>query len=671
MSISFPYQDAIRRRLVIDFVKENRRSPTEAELKDLLRIQFEKYATIDNVGFAGFEMVRPGYTDYSSANEENINRAALADDHRVLRERIESLSDILESSFRGFTATATRCSRALDQLERRADTLLLLNGNSDVFVNGIEEAFKTHQHVDFGFTTASVEDGYATLGRKGYSTLDLSTAKFRYTVMAPKGILSKRNTSDITSLREDDGNIWDYLVYTDYEQGKVSLIIEISLQDPSYVGDLKLGIAPLSVNKKMTASLFYSVDGQAFSLLEPAETVITSDSLVFNVGIDGIKKLQVLLTKEAYDSKTPNKKQNVYAFSLDSLKIFTDLYQDDSHSVLICGPYEVISAEGSPVYFSKATLSACTYEPDETSIDFYLSNDGENWKFSAHDGKSLQLVTFGDSTSTVSAAYIDPSETAQTVLEEAEGIDEVDFQSEGILNIYISPDYEGQVPLQSIVIKRNIVGTDEDTLLLGATPGWSLDERTRRYTTTVYVSAAEGRTIDFGPKSIIVNGTNLSGQVFLRQGYSVLGVSDVNWVTVQTGITDVASLKFADPLYPYNHKLLIEGYPYPGAFTGEKVYTGVEEYFGVKLSYMAPDLFSYLQPSDKNYYTVFTIEELDGAIYFKVKVNKKDSTWSEELYEADWTIQNSDTNQLWVKAIMSSSADGKTPRIENFRVQVI
>jgi hypothetical protein len=671
MSISVPYQNAIRRRAVTDFVKENRRSPTEAELRDLLRLKYEKYSAVDDIGFTGYELTRPTYSGTSSAEAENINRHALLDDQRVGRQRLEELTLLLEESFRGFYATASRSARALDQLEKRVDTLLLLNGNSDVFVNGIEEAFKTHEHVDYEVTDASVEDGYATLGRTGYGTVDLAEAKLKYAVVAPKGVLSKRNTSDITSLKTDDGTFWEYLVYTDYEQGRVSLVIEVEFNQASYVGDVKLGISPSSINKKMTASLFYSIDGTAFTVTKPAEVTVESESLVFNVGIDTVKKIQVVLTKDAYDTKTPNRKQCIYSFSLDSLKIYGDFYDDGTASTLLCGPYDILDSSGSPVYFTKAALSACTCEPEETSVDFYVSNDGETWKFSSHDEKSVQLVTFGDSSVGTSVAYVNSTSSPYAVLAEAVGVDEVDFQTEGILNAYIPATYYKQIPLQSIVLTRNIVDEDPGTKILGAERGWYLDEVTKRYTTTIYVDAPEGRTMNFGPKAVGVNGTMLSGQIYFEQGYSVVSVSDTNWRTVPSGITDVASLKAADPLYPYNHKLLLSGYSYPTDFSGEKVYTGVDEYFGRRLAYMAPDLFAFLEPGDTNYYNVFTIEELDGAVYFKVKVNKQDSTWLQEKFGFDWTVQNSESNQLWVKAVLTSSATGKTPRIESFRVQVI
>lgn len=661
MSISTPYQSAIRRRAVVDFIRDNRRSPTEAELRELLRLQYEKYSAVDDIGFAGYELNRPGFSATSSAATENTNRKALADDQRVLRERLEELALLQEEAFRGFFATAARNARSLDQLEKRVDTLLLINGNSDVFVNGIEEAFQTHEHVDYELTDASVEDGYTTIGRTGYGIIDLAEVKLKYAVVAPKGILSKRNTSDINSLKSDDGTFWEYLVYTDYEHGRVSLVIEVEFNEASFVGDVKLGLSPSSVNKKMTASLFYSIDGTEFTATDPLEVTVESDSLVFNVGIEGVKKVQVVFSKDAYDTKTPNRKQCIYSFSLDSLKIYSDLFEEGSSSVLICGPYDLLDSSGSPIYYTKAALSACTYEPDETSVDFYVSNDGETWKFSSHDEKSIQLVTFGDASVGSSVSYIDATASPYAVLAECSDVDEVDFQTEGILNAYISAEYYKQIPLQSIVLTRNIVDGDPGTKILQAERGWYLDEVTKRYTTTIYVDAPEGRTINFGPKAVGVNGTLMSGQVFFQQGYSVVSVSDTSWRTVTDDLTSVSALKAADPLYPYNHKLLLSGYNYPTDFSGEKVYTGVDDYFSRKLNYMAPDLFAFLEPGDLNYYNVFTIEELDGTVYFKVKVNKQDGTWSQEKFGFDWTVQNSESNQLWVKALLRSSAAGKTP----------
>ena len=45
-----------------------------------------------------------------------------------------------------------------------------------MFVYGVEESFDTHDAVDMELTDASVEAGYVTIGRSGYTKVDLTDA---------------------------------------------------------------------------------------------------------------------------------------------------------------------------------------------------------------------------------------------------------------------------------------------------------------------------------------------------------------------------------------------------------------------------------------------------------------------------------------------------------------
>jgi hypothetical protein len=670
MKISKEYRDAIKRRIVVDFIKDQQRSPTPSELLELLNTAYKKYEAIDEVGFCGFDLERPSYSDSSSAALEMLNKETMARDQEVLQARLKSLSSSMEESFRSFISSINRNYKYLTKIESRVDSLLLLNGQSDIFLNGIEETFDNHQHVDYELTDATVADGYVTIGRGGYRLADLTTANLKHMVIAPQGILSKRISSSIDSLIEDDGKFWEYILYTDYETGRISLVLEIEFQEPTYVSDIRLGIAPSSVSKQMTANFFASLDGKVFNLIGDPELPITQQSFLLNVGLDEVKKLQILLSKDAFDTKSADNKQNVYTFSLDSLKLYTDPYKN-LVSTVVCGPYPVIDAEDSEINFTKAKLSACTIEPIGTSIDFYLSNDGETWTHASHDNSSSNLVLFGTSEVGNSIGYIDGAVTAGVLVESSDDVEALEFATEALLNGYITGSAAAEVAIETIVLKRNINTDYDSSTVLSAERGWKLDTKTNRYSTTIYIDALEGRSIDFGPKPVLINGRECTGLIKLNQGYSVVEVSDASFGIVIGGLTTLAELKTADPLYPYNHKLLISGYDYPGSFSEDRVYLGADEFFATKMRYIAPDFFAFIEPTEKNYYDVFTLEDVDGTLYFKVKVNKTDASWSEELFSMTWLRQTTNTNQLWVKALLSTDSVQNSPKLESFSVQVI
>jgi hypothetical protein len=671
MAISKAYRDTLKKRVLSRFIRDNGRAPTRLELDDIVTKEQQAYSSVDQIGISGFDIHKPGYREVSSANAENTNRQAIFDDMFTINTRLNDLVQLLEDSFRGFQGTARRTHGLLRQIEGRVNNLLLLNSDVDVFVHGVEETFDSQEHIDIENTTASVEANYCTLGRGGYTPVPLDDVRIVTTTTSEHGIIGSQASSDINLLKSDDGTCWEYLAYTKRRQGRVSLLMELQLPRAMYVGDLRVMGAGIAVNQQMTVTVFYSLDGQTFTALEPIEQVFNTDENVFNLGIDGVKKIQLLFSKNVSDNETPSGDQFVYVFSFDSIKIFSDFYTDDKSSVLIAGPYTVTDEQGVPVNFTKATLKACTVMPENTSVNFYLSKDKVNWVPISITDKSSSVVSFADGSKTGTELFIDSSLSPGLLVEEVEGIEEIDFETEALLNTAVSEEYSRVVPLASIVLKRNVRTLTSPTTLYGTSPGWFFNSATSQYTTTVKVEAPEGRYIDVGASGLFVNGKLQTGLVKLQKGYSTIATDDGNWRVLPEGLSTVDLIIDADPLYPYNHKYLIEGYQFPAGFKGDKVYTGVDEYFGMLLKYVSPESFSSIEEADVTTFGSYTIEDVDGNLYFKVKVQKTDASWKEEQYEIDWAVQSDETSDVYVKAVLATSESKHSPIIKNFSIRVI
>ena len=672
MAISKAYQDTIKRRLIESFVKDNKRSPTKVELRELLKIEHEKYSTVDTVGLSGYELEVPKFAAASSAATENANRRALIDDVLTVNKRLDTLSRQMEMAFRGFVTNSNDTSKTLTKLERRLDSLLLANTGASNFVNAVEETFDSFDKVDYTQTTAAIEGGYVTLNRKGYTTIDLDSVTLGSFVQANKGVISSTGSSPVSNLKSIDGTFWEYVVETNYKQGRVNLILNIELDEAKYISEFKLSGRPLAVNKSLKATMLYSVDGETFTEILPVEKVITQAETVFQVSKENVKKLQLILSKDAADTQNRQNGNHQYIFALDSISLYEDQYRSDGFSQIVLGPYTVTDPEDNAIFFTKAKCETCVYEPEDTSISFYLSQNGTDWTSVNTSGDGLNFITFGDSSASLSQAFQDATANAGSIMPSNDLPEEVvDWANEATLNVYITEAYVPKVPVTSMVIKRNTYRSDYTDEILNAPSSWSFDPATGYYKTVVYVDAIEGKTIDFGPYPIIVNGQAKSNEVTFLQGYSTVLCPDNAWEEIDTGMANIDALKAADPLYPYNQRYLISGYSYPGTFTGEQLYNGVGENFGALLEYVSPEVFSSLEVSDDLYYNSFTVEDFTGVGYIKVKVNKADSSWSEERYSYDWTVQSAATNTLYVKATLSSSNPNLTPYIEDFKIQCI
>ena len=59
MAISEAYTNTLKAKAVAEFVSENKRSPTESELRVLLWETYQKYSVVDQVGLSGFDINKP------------------------------------------------------------------------------------------------------------------------------------------------------------------------------------------------------------------------------------------------------------------------------------------------------------------------------------------------------------------------------------------------------------------------------------------------------------------------------------------------------------------------------------------------------------------------------------------------------------------------------------
>lgn len=668
--ISKEYMNVLRKLAVSEFVKTNSRSPTSAELNQIELGIKKKYFAVDETGMSSLDLVKPNFRQINSIDSENNNRSALFYDLMTLNQKLDHLVNKEESAYRGATSTIYRTNKTLDELSSRLDNLLLLNGKDDVFLHGIEESFSHQLNIDRVSTTATVESNSVTCGKKQISAVDLSQTKLKVTPIAEKGIVSYVANSSIDSLKESDGNVWSATINTRYQSGRVSLLIEFAFIKAIDLSTCRIYGLPIESNSIATCTLFYSLDNSTFAPLEPVELHLT-DSLIIPMSLTGVRKIQILLSKEAADSSRLPTGEYEYQFLLDQISFEQNSFEQLSASTLQTLAYEVLDVDGLPVYFTKATMSACTIEPMGTGVAFYLSNDDENWFSVDHFSKTSSIISFGDHTPDQSIGYAENLSSPFSLVEKLNSIESFDYASEAYLNAYVTADYADRIPFANITIHRNIVIDTSSDIVSGTSPGWIFDNKSSTYSTVVFISNPEGRTIDFGPKGARVNGNKVTGMVTIKSGYSNFSTDSSNWQVLIDDFTSENTLRSKDSLYPYNHKYLIEGYSYSESFKGDRVYSGVDEYFGLDMYYISAEEFDAIPTNSPKYYSVFTTEEVDDKLYFKVKVNKQSSTWREELFNLDFIVQSANSNKLYVRALLSSNDSKLTPVIESFKVRVV
>lgn len=663
------YREALQAKVIQEYVRTYNRSPNELELRKLLAQAEREYPSLEQVGFAGHLITKPPFASSSSASDETTNRQAIHDDTQIAGQRLKALTRRLENSFRALYATGRNLKRRLDDIESRIDNVLLLSGTTDAFVYGVEENFVVQDKIDFARTTASVESGFATTGRAGYGLVDLQDVHITYSTLASKGVVSVQNTSNVDTLKYDDGSFWDCLVYTNYKQGRVSLLIDVALDSPQFISELRFTSQTGGANSRNVATVFYSLDGNTFKAVNPQEVNLTTEENLFNIGLDGVRKIRIMLSKDRFDSTTALGSQFVYVFSLDSLKLYSKSYTQGAESILFAGPYEVLDELGKPVNFTKATVELCLTQGEEDMVSMFLSNNGTTYLPVDHGDSALGFVSFTNGSMDGTYKAIDESlEIGSLTVKNTQEL----ASDEAHVNLSVLKRYAGQVARKSILVRRNVPWEENGVRarVYDQVPsGWSYDAGKKLYRTTLYVSNEEGQSIDLGNTSAYLNGLQVSGLVLVRQGFSVFETSSGNWQELPTGLMTVSALRKKDPLYPYNHKYLIEGYQYADTFRGDKIYIGVEQYFGELLIYVPPELFA--SPDSTGNLKVYTLDDLNGRLLFTVKVNKSDSAWQSEKYQVDYVVSKGESNQVWFKAVLNSAVDYSSPVLSSIRIKVI
>lgn len=663
--LSKEYKNILRKRLIQRFVRENDRAPTTQELISLVNREEEKYSQVDEIGIAGFDIIKPTFQSVSSSADENANRGVLLDDLLTLNKKLDNLFKKEEDSYKFLLANLRKSSKDLDELNGRLDNLLNIYRSGNEFLYGVEEHFTDQTTIDFLNSTASINPNNVSLRKRRLHLVDLEKCKIKSLVLANNGYLSYSTSGQVKAVLSNNSEIWNAVVKTSYQIGRVTLLLEIALPTPTDISNLKISGMPIEGNKATTVSVAYSINNKTFNTVLPVEIALT-EKLILPLNIKGARKIQIMLAKEACDHFIDN--EGEYIFSLDKIDLETSLHESSLSSTVFCGPYVIYNTQGERIIPSKVTLTTCSIVPNGTSINYAISVNKENWLPIDPSGNSSNYVSLGNNTYG-ETQLIDTSLSKYKLIKTLD-LEHTSIRSNAYLNTYIPNSTALYLAKQSIVIKRNLPNSNVD-IILGTSPGWYFDKQKHIYKTTVFIENQEGRVIDLGLKGAYLNGKKVTGETRFPYGYSIFETDSSNWEEIDSIYYTEEALSNNDTLYPYNHRYLIAGYSYPTSFVGSKRYLGGDEYFGSLLAYISPEEFETFLHTNSNYYDVFTLEEVDDNLYIKVKVNEHSSTWQEELFEVSFKVHSNIDANLYVRAILNSDDELLTPVLESFKLRVI
>jgi len=203
--------------------------------------------------------------------------------------------------------------------------------------------------------------------------------------------------------------------------------------------------------------------------------------------------------------------------------------------------------------------------------------------------------------------------------------------SHRILDLQI--DKAANVDIDNIKLWRNvgekgITPGDSTKLVRDIQIGWEFSEP--YYTTSIKVEPSQGMTIDVGNNPITIDQVsyvNVIGPTVLSQGIHKVKIHKDYWNSITPNLDTLAELKSSDILYPYNQKLLIEGYEYGSLYpdSEEQVYVGVDRFAGLVADRVG--IFDIINNTKDTDYSKYAIDT-DGPITSEVVATTADAPLS-------------------------------------------
>lgn len=724
MAISDTYSELVLEQILRDLLLHG-----ESPRLSTITADFNSFVATNDLSKPLFKSANFGieYGEESSASKNNLANNTIQQDMAVLYKHLLKVSEQSLLNFERWKSESQLLEGRIDNLVDRINSLLLLAGDTAGYFNFIQDNFTDTSKVDLANSDAyiDIKKGIVTIGTStsGTTRIDLSSLRnedVEFTVLSRNNLIAifDADGSKPISAISDDSSFWQQRVFVS-KPSPISAELKIHFAENQSISRIDIDMHMSNQSAAVQTTVMYSVDNYNWSQI-PATNFTQSviDKATFRFPPVEARWVKLVMTKPGYDSVSNG--IYGYEFGFDSLSFYHEGFASNENSTLISSALSVLGTDGLPQEFGKVVLEVCEDVPEGTSIDYYIGvTDDESTVPSGINFVQIDPLTrtsttlpsvldFGDLSQIeispiyvsydpgASASLINPgasfnylsSVTGGTTLT-ASGLSSAQRYSfsksnERILDLSFGPNIA--IAQNTLELWRNVHTVGSEDKVRGIANGWRFEDP--YYKTTVYVENANGFAIDWGGKSAVVDGGVVAGKTSVSQGHHTIWVHKDSWRYIDpTDVVDLATLKAADPLYPYNHRYIVEGFNYPTwDINTEKVYTGfdiVAEYLMQEVSIF--DLINNISPND---YSRFAIDYdtgdsgrlLDGSAAdssdqvpircFVLKVDENQSDFMNELFVLRFKSANTLYPYLRLKAVFSTEDSSITPLLDSYRIKV-
>lgn len=716
------YVELITEQIIKDILTEGN-SPTSAEILQ----QFTSFTEENDISRPLFvaNNYHVDFGEASSASKFNNTNNNIHRDLKVLYRHLIKVSESAMANFDRWRAESNILEGRLEDLQERITSLLLLSNDTAGFFNFMQDNFVDNNKIDLANsdTYINVQKGIVTIGTSvsGATRIDLSTLRdedVQFTVLSRNNLVSTVSTQGSATRYavSDVTNYWQERVYTN-KPGPVSAEIKIDLLSSKQISRVDIDLHMANQNSTVQLTPLYSTDNYSWTQLPVTDfTRSVIDKTTFQFSPVTARYIKFIMTKAGFDQV--HNELYAYEFGVDEVSLYKEGFSPNTESTFTSKPLSVTDVDGNIEEFSRIVLEVCEDVPEDTSVDYYISASNDPSApltgFTAIDplnrtnSTNPTVLDFGElDTVTVdnisisydptgaSTSFINPSKSFQLITSTS-GADAVTASGDASSTRYyffndndriLSHQVGSGVRIAqgTLEVWRNVSIKGDEYKVRGYTNGWGFEDP--YYKTTVYVDNAAGHSVDWGGKTVIIDGQKRTGKLLIGKGRHTVWVHKDNWKLVDdSSVSDLADLKVADTLYPYNHRYLVEGFNYSSVYptTEEKVYRGfdiIAEHFMKQVS-----IFDIINNVTADDYSKFALDkdvedssrDLDGSSasdtgetsVFVLKVDGSNPDFTNERFTLRFKSANSLFKYLRFKAVMKTTDNNKTPFLSSYRVKI-
>ena len=555
------YSDFVKNSFITRNIKKGK-VPLKAEIAEHLSIEAKKTASFNlPASIADSHLLKE--EEESSSLKTNALYSDIYQDlsvsYSVLKKQSELISSCLDSSSDNYK----RFNKRLEQVERDLSDILFQSKELKKSEDFFAERFKTNEMIDLSLSTVNIDNANGLISMMA-KTNDIKefmpspgALSLSYGDQPGVSISADLSGMELKNLFSQSGMPWQHRIVTlvDLQEFWLDVIIKVP---PSMrnISTIKLECTAGGRGTVQNVELFYSEDN--LNWFKPSGSDMNQRLSSNNIFIfSEISPLywKIRLTKKGYDSHRGEEYE--FLFGLKKILFITKDFKTDKidyKQFLYSKPIK--RKNGDPI--DKVGLFFCESIPEKTEMNYSLVGlnkiDLENLERGIASLDSFVYIPIKKEDKIV--PVIDFSKRA----EQTSLIDPISLStltSVDQIGNYLDFNQDKSYIKSSQRVLRNAgnneVGQNGNALKIrGLDNGWSFNGT--RYETIVYVGATDGEVLDFGNTFIFIDGEEKTGQIVLSAGFHRISVYKENWISL-----DLSRGFILDPLYPYNHKYLVEG----------------------------------------------------------------------------------------------------------------